>query len=412
MTLFIYSAAQRSGEIVKGEREAENEKKLAELLKQEGLLLLNVQEKGAAKSFFGAELSTQKLFSLVRRISLVDKMFFTRNLAVMIGAGLPFTKALQALAEESSNPKFRKIIRDLNASILKGVSFADSCRSHQKIFGDLFIGMIEVGEASGKLTLVLKLLAHQMKRDSDLRRRLQSAMMYPMIIVIALLGIGTFMMVYVVPTLSKTIKELGAPLPFSTQLIMGLSDLLVHYGLWVAGAVGGMIILFWRILKTARGKEVFDHMVLQFPVFGPLVKKFNVARFCRILAYLVTAGIPIVRALEITISVLGNTLFREATRAAARDIEKGIQLHVVLGAYPKLFPPLVIQMISVGEETGTTSNMLLRLALFFEEEVNTITKNFSTIIEPILMIFIGVVVGFFAISMLQPIYSSLGNIGG
>lgn len=410
----MYSAAEQSGKVVRGELEAENDKALAQLLKKDGLFLLEAKEKdgGALGGLSALKINLGDIIGRLRPVGVVDKMFFARNLAVMISAGLSLTRALDALSQESSQPKFQKIIAEVNSSVVKGKTFAESLRVHNKVFGDLFINMIEVGETTGKLTLVLKLLAAQLKKDYDLKKRVKGAMIYPVIIMIALLGIGAAMMIYVVPTLSQTIKELGVELPFTTQLIIWTSDLLVNYALWFLAGIVVMVLIFFRLLKTAMGKRIFDRLVLKPPIFGPLVKKFNAARFCRTLAYLITSGVPIVRSLEITATVLGNTLFRHAAEEAATEIQKGKQLQEILSAYPNIFQPIVIQLISVGEETGKISSMLLRLALFFEEDVSNTTKNLSTVIEPVLMIIIGVVVGFFAISMLQPIYSSLGNIGG
>lgn len=395
--------------MTKGQREAVDAKQLGATLKQEGLLVLSAEEKkgmGAVVNFDVGE-----MLSRIRPVSVVEKMFFARNLSVMVAAGLPLTRALEALGREATNPKFKRVIADINSAVVKGKSFADGLHIHEKVFGDLFINMVEVGEATGKLTLVLKLLANQMKRDHSLKRRVKGAMMYPAIIMIALGGVGTLMMYYVVPTITATIKELGVPLPFTTRMIMAISDIVVNYGPYVAVGVAACVWMVWRLLKTEKGKRTFDTVVLRVPIFGPLVRKFNTARFCRTLAYLLTSGVPIIKSLDITGGVLGNSLFRNLVRGSAADIQKGKPLAAALGGNPRIFQPLVIQMIAVGEETGKISDMLLRLALFFEEEVAGVTKNLSTIVEPILMIIIGVAVGFFAVSMLQPIYGSLGSIG-
>lgn len=407
MPMFIYSAADRDGKTVKGEREAASEKELSKLLKGEELLLLQAKEK---KPGFGLKTDAGDLLSSLKPVGVVDKMFFARNLSVMISAGLSLTRALEALADESSNQRFKKIILDLDNSIVQGKSFAEALRVHEKIFGELFVNMVEVGEASGKLTLVLRLLANQMKKDHDLRKRVRGAMIYPAIIVTALLGVGAFMMIYIVPILVDTIKQLDVELPFTTKVIIAVSEFAASYWFLMLGALLGLVVFFWRILKTKTGKTLFDRVVLKLPLFGELIKKFNVARFCRILAYLVASGVPIVRALEITSSILGNTLFREAIRFSSVEIQKGVQLNTILSNYPELFHRIVIQMISVGEETGKISSMMLRLALFYEEEVTSTTKNLSTVIEPVLMLIVGLAVAFFAISMLQPIYGSLGNI--
>lgn len=409
MTTFTYSISDQSGKVTEGEREADNERSLAEALKSEGFLLLSAKEKGKSKGW-NIDINIGGFLSRLKPVSLVEKMIFTRNLAVMIGAGLSLTKALGALAEEASNKKFKDVISDINNSVIKGTSFAESLKLHKKVFGELFINMIESGETSGKLEKVLKLMARQMKRDHDLRSRVKGAMMYPAIIITALFGIGALMMIYVVPTLASTIKELGVPLPISTQIIIFISDLLVGYAIWVLLALIIITVVFYRLVKTKKGKEIFDTWILKVPIFGLLIKKLNVARATRTLSYLISSGVPIVRSLEITGSILGNTLYRQALVEAAVHIQKGKQLNEILREHPVIFQPLVIQMIQVGEETGNVTSMLLRIAIFFEEDVNNTTKNLSTIIEPILMVIIGTVVGFFAVSMMQPIYGSLGNL--
>lgn len=409
VSVFTYSAAERNGKVVKGEREADNEKTLAQVLKSEGLFLLEARERASMGSRI-LNISAGEILYRLKPVSLVEKMFFSRNLSVMIGAGLSLTRALKGLEEETSNTKFKKVIADVNDSVTKGKTFAESLRIHQKVFGEVFISMVEVGETSGKLTLILKLLANQMKKDHDLKKRVQGAMMYPAIILMVLFVMGTFMLIYVVPTLTQTIKDLGVPLPVTTQIIIALSEFVANYYVWFLAGVILIIAAFWRALKTSQGKEIFDKLIIKVPIFGPLVKKFNTARLCRILAYLITSGVPIVKALEITSRVVGNTLYRRLLIGASEEIQKGKPLSAIFEPHKEIFQPMVIQMISVGEETGKISDMMLRLALFFEEEVTNTTKNLSTIIEPLLMIIIGGAVGIFAVSMLQPIYSSLGNI--
>jgi len=410
MSLFVYSAAKQDGTLSQGQREAEDEKALAQTLKQEGLLLLRAKEEGRKEGLLGIRINAGELIAYIRPISLVEKMFFSRNLSVMLKAGLSLTRALEASVEESTNPRFKKVVLAVLANVVKGKTFADSLKLHPKVFNELYVNMVEVGETTGKLSLVLKLMANQMKKDHELRSRVRGAMMYPAIIVVALIGIGSMMMIYVVPTLADTIRQLGTELPLSTRIVLGISDVIVHYAIWTFMGVFAFVALCWRALKSQFGKTLFDRTVLKIPIFGGLVGKFNMARFSRTLAYLVTSGVPIVHSLEITAKVLGNTNYRAAVLHASQDIQKGKQLNEILHGYPGLFHPMVIQMVKVGEETGKISDMLLRLALFFEEDVNNATKNLSSLIEPILMLIIGAIVGFFAISMLQPIYGSLGNI--
>lgn len=410
MPLYNYTAVDSSGKKVSGQKEAKNEAELAHLLRQQGLLLLNTNQGSKRLSLEQINQKVDALASYFRPIGLVEKMFFTRNLAMMVGAGLPLTKALDSLAKQSKHYRFRRIINEVNSSIAKGNGFAQSLRTHERVFGPLYINMIEVGEATGRLVDILKILARQMQKEHTLRRRVIGALTYPAVIIIALFIVGFFMMTYVVPNLTEIIRELDAPLPTSTKVIIAVSDVLSKYSSLAAAGIVAFFVLIWlTVKKTKLGKRVFDTLVIKAPLFGHLVLEYNTARFCRTLSYLVAAGVPIIRSLEITASVLGNSYFRDAALDSSKRIQKGTQLYEILEDHKKIFPPVVLQMIQVGEETGTLSDMLLRMAIFFEAEVSSATKNMSSIIEPILMLLIGGAVGFFAVSMLQPIYSSIGN---
>lgn len=403
---YSFRAVDRSGKPVTGEREAGSERELADQLRRENLVLLET----TASEVVVRRRWWESLPNPLGRVSLVDRMVFARNLAVMIGAGLALARALEALAEQTTNGRFRVIISATRDGIVKGKSFAESLKPHEGVFGVLFINMVEAGEISGNLERVLKILAIQMKRDYDLRAKVRGAMIYPAIVVGALLAIGILMMVYVVPVLTQTFAELEIQLPLTTRIIIGASNILVGYA-WYLLAAGVLAALgLTRLARLAPVRRWLDAAILRVPLFGDLVVKLNSARFSRMLSSLIRSGIPITRALETTASVLGNVHFREALHAAAGAIQKGTSLHEILHGYPKLFPPMTVHMVEVGEETGTVARMLLRVALFYEEEVDNTTKNLSNVIEPLLMIVIGGMVGLFAVSMIQPIYSGLGNL--
>lgn len=407
--LYTYTAINRTGQTVTGEYEAENEYDLGARLKKEELLLLEAKRAdGEGGTPFLGRLSG--VFQNFRRVSLVERMNFARNLAVMIGAGLSMTKGLEALRDQADNKAFKRIIETILEEVTQGKSFADGLREFENIFGVLFINMVASGEASGKLESVLKLLARQMKRDHDIRSKVRGAMIYPAIIVSFLVIVGALMMIYVIPTLTATFTELGVALPLLTRVIIGASNFLINFWWLVLLALVLFAFGLYRALKTETGKRLFDRMVLKIPIFGPLIQKFNSARMSRTLASLIASGVEITKALHITASVLGNSLFHDAMERAAEEIQKGKQMNAILKEYQKLFPPLVVQMIGVGEETGTISRMLLRLALFYEGEVSDTTKNLSSVIEPVLMIVIGGVVGLFAVAIMQPIYSGMGGL--
>ena len=405
--LYSCRAVDQKGQASAGERDSGSERELADALRHEGYLLLEVKAKTAIRA--GRRLM-EILPNPFRRITLVERMTLARNMAVMIGAGLAMTRVLEALKEQSQNWFFREVISDAQSGITKGQTLAESLRPYEKIFGTLFINMVEAGEISGTLEKVLKILARQMQRDHELRSKVKSALFYPAIVIAAMLSIGALMMIWVVPTLTQTFSELGVDLPITTRIIIASSNFLLAYYWYVAAFIVAVIAVLFKLFKTSAGKRVFDSVILRLPIFGALVQKLNSARFARTFSSLLASGVPISKSLEVTSSTLGNIHFRHSILDAVQAIQRGRQLHEILKERPDLFPPMVTAMIQVGEETGTISRMLLRLAIFYEGEVASISKNFSNVIEPILMIVIGGVVGFFAVSMIQPIYGSLGNL--
>ena len=270
--------------------------------------------------------------------------------------------------------------------------------------------MVKAGEKSGNLENSLKLVALQLHKDYSLRRKIKSAMMYPLIIFIAMIGIGILMLIYVVPTLVSTFSELGVELPASTRAVIYVSNSLLTSGLIMLGAVIILGGLLFRFLKTIRVKNGMDIIFVKLPIIGGINKKFNAARTCRTLSSLITSGVDILEAISITQGVLQNHLYKTVLNNAKERIQRGEAIARSFLDAESLYPPLVGEMIAVGEETGELSQMLLRLAIFYENEVAAATKDLSTIIEPVLMIFMGAVVGFFAVSMISPMYSLVGGI--
>lgn len=408
MPLYSYTARTASGEEKKGQREAKDEFELANILRQENTFLIFsklVTETPNSKKVSELIDKTLKFLKFKRGVPIAEKMMFSRNLAVMIGAGLPLTRALEILNQQTTNNTLKIALKSITYEIQKGKPFSDALSLHPDTFSDLYINMVRSAEVAGNLENVLQLLAKQLKKDYDLKRKIRGAFMYPLVILTALVGIGILMMLFVVPSLSKTFAELGTPLPTSTKIIIAISDFGVNYWylfLMIIGASIYSIILFFR---TKIGKNVSDTILLKIPIISPLTKKINSARFSRTLSSLLEGGVPIIKSLEITSKAIPNHYYEQSLKAAIEEVQKGRPLSESLSKYPDLYPPLVTQMIAVGEETGAVSDILKRLALFFEIEVSQATKNMSTIIEPFLMILIGIIVGFFAISMMQPMYS-------
>ncbi len=407
MPIFKYKAKKMTGEETEGAKEAEDKFELARELKKEGYIIISSEEEGTARKKNPALIF---ILSLIRMISVAEKMLFSRNLAVMLSAGLPISRALTALSRQTRNKKFKKVIADLEAEIQKGEPLSMAMDQHPEVFSALFAAMVRSGEKSGKLPESLNLISRQLEREMILKRRIKGALMYPMIIFAAMIGVGIVMMIFVVPTLVSVFTELNVELPLSTKIVIFTSSFLVNNLFLASLTVFAVIVFVFWALRAKRGKRLLDAVFLRLPFFSSLVKKINSSRTTRTLSSLIGAGVDIIEAFDVTKSVVGNHYYQEVLEKAKAEIQKGQPIAQVFLAAENLYPPLVGEMVAVGEETGELSNMLLRLADFYEEEVGETTKNLTTIIEPILMIFIGAVVGFFAVSMIQPMYSMMGGL--
>jgi type II secretory pathway component PulF len=410
LPLFYYTAVTQAGERKSGALEAPDTSELAKALRQEGFILTSAKPAQTPKSFSSSLGKILGAFNIFGGVPLVEKMLFARHLSVMVKAGFSLNKALQVLILQTKKKRFVKVLTELEEDVRKGTAFGDALAKYPDVFSDLFVNMVKVGEASGNLEGDLKLLAIQMKKDHDLRSKVKSAMMYPAVILVAMLAIGGAMMIFVVPKLMSVFEDLNAELPLATRIVINVSKFLSTQW-WLALLVLVALIVGVRaVLRTKEGLRMLDKLILHAPIFGNISKKINSARLARTLSSLIESGVSIVRALEISAGTLTNGLFSESLMNASREVQKGQPLSQSLAAYPNLYLPIVTQMIQVGEETGTLGDITKRLAEFYEEEVTNVTKGLSTIIEPILMVIIGAAVGFFAISMIQPMYSMMNSI--
>jgi type IV pilus assembly protein PilC len=407
--LFSYTAKAAEGKETKGEREAESRAALARALREEGLFVITIEESQGARSLSGF-LEKVKSLNPFSRVPLSEKILFSKNLGVMIGAGLPLTRALDALRQETSNAIFKAAIGDIIERTKRGSPLSEGLKGHPKIFSELFSAMVAAGEKSGKLEESLRILTGQMQNDYELRRRVRGALIYPAVVITAMIGVGIVMFVTIVPMLQSTFEEFNLTLPLSTRAIIGISDFFLSYGIWAAGVFIVIVIAFFQLAKKPVIHRALQRLMLRMPLFGSLIKQVNVARTARTLASLLLAGIQTLEALTVTARVLTFVAYREALERAHEEIQKGKTISSILRANPALFPNLLDEMIAVGEETGNLSDMLEEAAQFYEAEVANTTKNLSTIMEPLLMIVIGGAVGFFAVAMITPLYSMLGNI--
>jgi len=403
MTLYSYKAKDKNAEIKTGNMEAADEAALRKKLKESGLSLFSLKAEKKSGDI-DIEFIT-KLFGVPQ----LEVMTFIHLLTVMVKAGLSLSKSLEALSRQTSNANFAKVISQVNIDVSKGDSFADSLAKHPDVFDDLFVNMVRVGEMSGTLDTILELSAEQMRKDYDLKSRVKGAMMYPAVILLVMLAVGVVVMVYIIPKLTTMFVAMNVDLPASTKILIGISDalsfILLTHGLetLIVAAILGYFVKM--LLRTTFAIKILDKIILKLPIFGEISKKINIARFARTTSSLIKGGVSISTALKTVSKTLSNYYYKESIRKAAEKIEKGVTLKDVLAETEELYSPLVLQMIEVGEETGSLDSIMMDLAEFYEGEITETTKNLSTIIEPILMVMMGLAVGFFAISMIQPMYS-------
>lgn len=339
------------------------------------------------------------------KISTTQKLFLIQQMHIMVKAGVPITTTLSTLSEQADSKYFKSVLDDLYNEIEHGSTLASAMRKHIADFGELMVNMIESGEVSGRLEEVLLQIYTQAKKDHEILSKVRGALIYPAIVVTAMFGIGTFMIVFVIPKLTDIFKDAGQQLPLPTRILIAVSDFLAQNGLLSALILLAVIGLFVAFIKNEQGKRIWHKLLLQLPVIAPIMKNVNVARFCRTTSSFLKTDIPIVQTLNTTAKVLANTQYKEALADAAEKITKGVPLAETLKPYGHLFNPTVLQMISIGEQSGSLDTMLEEAANFYEAEVSQTMETLPTILEPILMLLLGVGVGGMAVAIIQPLYS-------
>ncbi len=398
---FSYKARSATGAVSTGVVEARDRVEAINSIREMGVTPLLVNQKmGNFLTFsFGGG-----------KVKLSEKILFTKNLSGMLKAGLSLSRALQVISRQTKNKFLKTIVQTLSDTIDKGGTFSDGLAKYPKVFSALFVSMVRAGEESGGMPNALTEIGINLEKSYALNKKVKSAMMYPTIILCAIFLIGILMFIYVVPTLTKTFKELGTTLPASTRLVIGLSDLISNHVLLLIAGIMVLVFLGFIAFRLPRTKRGIDWLVVRLPVVGTIVKEMNAARTTRTMASLLGSGVTISRSIAITKEVLQNSYYKKVMERVESVVEKGATMSSVFKEETTLYPIMVGEMIEVGEETGKLGSMLLDVALFYEGEVDTKTKDLSTIIEPVLMLFIGAAVGFFAISMLSPMYSIMDSI--
>ncbi|MEX0672825.1 MAG: type II secretion system F family protein [Candidatus Paceibacterota bacterium] len=402
MPTYTFKAKKKDGTVFEDTREAKDKFSLYQSMKTSGSRVIHAEEVTSGGSWWGYLLEKGREMSTISTHNII---IFARNLGLMSTAGLSLSRALSVLRRQSSNARFKKIISEIEADIGSGKQLYEALEKHPKVFSSLFISMVKSGEESGTLSESLKTISEQMDRAYALTKKVRGAMIYPAVIITLMLAIGILAMVYIVPTLTNTFENLNVDLPLSTRLIIGVSDFLRDF--WILNIVGLFAFIGTAIwfLRTDVGHRTVDFTLLHVPGISGVVKQINSSRTTRTLASLLSSGVDYVVAIGITKDVVQNTYYKDALAYAEKEVEQGKPISGVFSKYEDLYPIFVSEMASVGEETGKIADIFQNTAEYYEEEVSQKTKNLSTVIEPILMIIMGVAVGLFAFAMLTPMYS-------
>lgn len=390
--LYKWTGRSVKGEVVKGELAANSPEEVKSFLRKQRIVPKSISQKQKSFFQFGVKVKDK------------DLVIFTRQFATMIGAGLPLVQALEILSKQTENKGFAKIINDIKNDVESGSTFADALKKHPKIYSDLYTNMVAAGEAGGILDTILVRLASYIEKAQSLKRKVKGAMVYPSVVITVAILVIVIIMVFVVPTFSKMFTQLGGTLPLPTQLIIKMSDFLGGAGgVIILAAIIGMIVFILQFRKTEKGRVVTDAIILKTPIIGILFKKVAVAKFTRTLGTLISSGVPILDGLNITASTAGNKVIEKAVFTVRQGVSEGKTIAEPL-SNAKVFPPMVTQMIAVGESTGALDNMLEKIADFYDDEVDNAVANLTSMIEPILMVFLGGTIGFIVVAMYLPIF--------
>lgn len=400
MPSFEWRGRTRAGQVRQGVLVAENRGAAEAALRRDQIQVQNLREKREIRL----------MPRLPQKVSSKRLAIFTRQFSVMLDAGLPLVQCLEILGEQEENRTFRAIIQRVRSDVEQGSSLAEAMRRHPKAFDELFVNMVAAGEAGGILDIILQRLATYLEKITKLKSQVKSALIYPASVITIAIGVVWIILRFVIPTFAQLFAGLGSEMPWITRVVVGTSNFVGRYSPWIILAVILLGIFLSRWHKTDRGRRAIDGFMLRIPIIGMLLRKIAVARFCRTLATLTTSGVPILDGLEITAKTSGNAIIEDAIMAVRRSVEEGKTVSEPL-AETKVFPPMVVQMINVGEQTGALDQMLSKIADFYEEEVDTAVAGLMKLIEPLLIAFLGAVIGVIVASMYLPLYSLITQIG-
>ena len=391
MSVFVWEGKLANGGIKKGEIEATDKAAAALILKRQRIIPTKLKSKPKDISLFEKKVKTKEI------------VIFTRQFSTMINAGLPLVQCLDILSSQQPNPSFKKVTSQIKVDVEAGSTFADALSKHPKIFDSLYVNLVAAGEVGGVLDTVLNRLAVYMEKNESLKNKVKGAMTYPIIVLCVAFGVVAILMIFVIPTFSDMFKQFGSALPGPTQFIVNLSSFFRKFWWAMIGFIVSLIFGFKWIRTQEKGRFYTDKMMLRLPVFGPLIRKVAVAKFTRTLGTMISSGVPIMDGLEITSKTAGNMIIENAIRTVRTAISEGRTMSEPL-EQTGLFPGMVVQMIAVGEATGAMDQMLGKIADFYDEEVDTAVEALTSALEPMLMVFLGGIIGFVVVAMYLPIF--------
>jgi type IV pilus assembly protein PilC len=400
--MWVWEARTKQGEVKKGEMEAGDSDAVNARLKSLGLNPVKVRRKPL-------EISIR--LPGIGGVSGKDLLVFTRQFATMIDAGLPLVQCLDILGTQMDNPAFRKVIFAIKAKVESGSTFADALKDHPKVFDELYTQLCQAGEVGGILDTILNRLATYKEKSEKLKRKVQGAMIYPAIVLAVAVGVTAVLLLRVTPVFAKMFSDFGQALPAPTQFVVDLSAFLQSYIFVILGIIIGTVAAVVLTYRNPSGRRVIDRTLLKLPLFGPVIRKVAVARFTRTLGTMISSGVPILDALDVTAKTAGNRIIEEGIYYVRTKISEGKNIAGPL-METKVFPPMVVQMIGVGEATGAMDAMLNKIADFYDDEVDAAIAGLTSLIEPVMMVFLGVVVGGFLIAMYLPIFNIAGAVQG
>jgi type IV pilus assembly protein PilC len=403
MAVFAWEGRTRAGEVRKGTMEAEAEPEVANRLRAQGITMSKAKKKAK-------DIAIKLPFGIGQGVPEKDLVVFTRQFATMIDAGLPIVQCIEILASQSPNKTFQKVLYDVKAQVESGSTFSDALKKHPRVFNDLYTNLVQAGEVGGILDSILTRLAIYIEKAMKLKSQVKGAMVYPVSILVVAIGVVILLLWKVIPVFENMFKDMGGgALPKPTQIVINLSNAFIDHSFLIMGSLIAIVAGFSFGMRTKRGRALFDRFILKTPIIGPVLRKVAVARFTRTMGTLLASGVAILDAMEIVAKTAGNVVVHDAIMYSRQKISEGKNMAEPL-METKVFPPMVVQMIGVGEQTGAMDAMLQKIADFYEDEVDVAVAALTKLMEPLMMVFLGGIVGGLIIAMYMPIFEMAGNI--